>query len=130
VFLARRLPVASAVPWSDGSTLVRDDHVVVPAERRPFVGVHPSSPPALATFLREQGYIVETSDDERAYTCYLRHERFEREDQQALLAGIDETPVPLLRLARWPDAARSALALTGDVDALTIRDYAFRFVGR
>jgi peptidoglycan/xylan/chitin deacetylase (PgdA/CDA1 family) len=130
VFLARRLPVASAVPWSDGYTLVPGDHVVVPAERRPFVGVHPSSPRSLATFLREQGYIVETSDDERAYTCYLRHERFEREDQQAVLAGIDETPVPLLRLARWPDAARSALALTGDVDALTIRDYAFRFVGR
>ena len=36
---------------------------------------------------------------------------------------------PLLRLGRWPGGAKSALAVTGDVDALTIWDYALRFFG-
>lgn len=129
-FLARRLPVAPATPWSDGYTLVHGDHVEVPGERRPFIGVHPTSPRTLVTFLREQGFIVEESEDERGYTCYLRRDRFAREDQRALLAELDELAFPLLRLARWPHGARSALAFTGDIDALTIRDYAFRFVGR
>jgi peptidoglycan/xylan/chitin deacetylase (PgdA/CDA1 family) len=129
-FLARRLSVTAATPWSDGYALLADDHVDVDAGRRPFIGVHPSSPPTLASFLREQGYIVETSERERDYTCYLRRDQFAHEDQRTMLAAIEETTFPLLRLARWPHGARSALAFTGDVDALTIWDYAFRFLGR
>jgi hypothetical protein len=36
----------------------------------------------------------------------------------------------LVRLARWPNGARAALSVTGDVDALTIRDYTRRLNGR
>jgi len=44
----------------------------------------------------------------------------------AVLARIDAGPGPLVRLGRWPNGARSALAVTGDVDALTLGDFAIR----
>jgi peptidoglycan/xylan/chitin deacetylase (PgdA/CDA1 family) len=128
--LARRIDLPSSEPWSDGYARVQALEFDVPAQRRPFIGVHPSSPSSLAVFLREQGYVVEISESQHTYTCYLRREQFGREDQRALLADIEGTAFPLLRFGRWPDGARSALAVTGDVDALTIADYALRFVGR
>jgi hypothetical protein len=42
----------------------------------------------------------------------------------------DGVGAPSVELGRWPDGARSALAVTGDVDALTIRDYTRRLNGR
>jgi hypothetical protein len=42
---------------------------------------------------------------------------------------IEESKRPLVRLGTWPDGARSALAVTGDIDALTIWDFAARFRG-
>lgn len=47
-----------------------------------------------------------------------------------IMKEIEKGHFPLLRLGRWPNAARGALSLTEDVDALTIWDYAFRFLGR
>jgi hypothetical protein len=38
-------------------------------------------------------------------------------------------PGPLIRLGAWPYGNRSALAVTGDIDALTIWDFAHRFRG-
>jgi hypothetical protein len=46
------------------------------------------------------------------------------------LAQVEGTGCPLVRLGRWPNAARSALAITGDIDALTLRDYGFRFLSK
>ena len=45
-------------------------------------------------------------------------------------AEIDGGAFPLLRFGRWPHGSRSALSLTGDIDALTIGDYAHRILGR
>jgi len=39
---------------------------------------------------------------------------------------IEKAPGPLVRVWRWPDGARSALAATGDIDALTLRDFVVR----
>jgi peptidoglycan/xylan/chitin deacetylase (PgdA/CDA1 family) len=128
--LARGLDIACAERWADGYELVRGTRFEVEVAARPFIGVHPSTPSSLSAFLREQGYIVEISEDDRAYTCFLRRSHFTRLDQRALLAEIDNGSFPLLRLGRWPQGARSALSITGDIDALTLSDYAYRIVGR
>jgi hypothetical protein len=47
-----------------------------------------------------------------------------------LLSQIEETDRPLVRLGRWPNSARCALAITGDIDALTLRDFGLRYLGR
>ena len=52
------------------------------------------------------------------------------ETVERLLAQIEGGDFPLVRLGRWPNGARSALCVTGDIDALTIWDYGLRFLGR
>jgi hypothetical protein len=128
--LARGLDVPAAGTWADGYVRVRETEFDVRVERRPFIAIHPSSPTSLKLFLREQGYIVESADYPDAHTYFIAREHFTRADARSLLAELEEKAFPLLRLARWPDGARSGLSITGDVDALTIWDYAFRFLGR
>lgn len=115
--------------WADGYVRVRETQFEVQTARRPFVAVHPSSDPSLSTFLHEQGYIVETADSPDAHSYFLHRERFLRADQRRLVAELEAGQLPLLRLARWPGGARSALSITGDVDALTIWDYVSRLIG-
>jgi hypothetical protein len=127
--LARGINVEGQ-PWSDGYVRIQRADFLIPAGPRPFLGVHPSSPPTLAAFLREQGYIVESTVAPGTHSHFLRRESFPRSHQRPLLRELDQGDFPLVRLGRWPNGARSALSITGDVDALTIWDYAFRFLGR
>jgi hypothetical protein len=43
-----------------------------------------------------------------------------------LVQYIEASDSPLLRFGRWPDGAASAISITGDLDALTLQDYAAR----
>jgi hypothetical protein len=126
--LARSLRVPAPEPWADRYDRVRAMHFDLDVEKRPFIGVHPSTPASLPAFLREQGYIVEVSSARSEYAHYIDHDRFERLDELRLLNEVEAGSSPLLRLGRWPHGARSALSITGDIDALTIRDYVYRLV--
>jgi hypothetical protein len=99
------------------------------ADQRPFIAVSPSSTPELSTFLRQQGYIVEQAAGAEGHSLYLDRPSFTAEDERSLLAQIEESNFPLVRLGRWPHGAKSALVVTGDVDALTIWDYGLRIFG-
>jgi peptidoglycan/xylan/chitin deacetylase (PgdA/CDA1 family) len=127
--LARHLDVPGE-PWGEGPERVVPHELEIASERRPFVGVDPTSPPRVGEFLREQGYIVETDAAPSTHTAYVRRERFDRTDELPLLEEMERQDLPLVRFGRWPNGTRSAVAVTGDVDALTIWDYAARFVGR
>jgi peptidoglycan/xylan/chitin deacetylase (PgdA/CDA1 family) len=130
VTFARNVEVPGAERLGDGSLRVIHGRFDVRAKVRPFIAVHPASPRAIRTFLREQGYIVEVANSPQGYGSFLRRDRFSSEDELPLLRELEIGRTPLLRLGRWPGGARNALAITGDVDALTIWDYALRFVGR
>ena len=97
---------------------------------RPFLGVHPAAPPQLSKFLRDQGYIVEVSTARDDYAHFIERDQFTRRDERQLVDEIERDSFPLLRFGRWPHGSRSALSVTGDIDALTIRDYAYRILGR
>jgi hypothetical protein len=84
----------------------------------------------LGAFLRQQGYVTETLRESGSSALYLNEPDFSPKDERPLLNWLEESTAPLVRLGRWPDGARSALAITGDIDALTIWDYALRAVGR
>jgi peptidoglycan/xylan/chitin deacetylase (PgdA/CDA1 family) len=130
VTLGRNVDVPGAERLDDGTWRVTHGRFDVRAEVRPFVAVHPASPDAMRTFLREQGYLVEVAESPEGYAYFLHRDRFSSEDELPLVRELETGRAPLLRLGRWPGGARSALAITGDVDALTIWDYALRFVGR
>ena len=119
----------SPAPWDGRYQRVPGAEFALRAARRPFIGASSSSSPYLKSFLRQQGYIVEPVDGDRFHTFCLNRPRFGYEDERPLLAQIDQGDFPLVRLGRWPHGARSALCVTGDIDALTIWDYGLRFLG-
>jgi hypothetical protein len=109
--------------WFGDYRRVLDTQFTFQSDRLPFIGVSADSAPALADFLRQQGYLIVQDGDAEFYP---QLEAFGIDDERALLRRIEEGGWPLLRLARWPDGARSALSITGDIDALTLWDYAIR----
>jgi peptidoglycan/xylan/chitin deacetylase (PgdA/CDA1 family) len=123
-FLIRGLRVAST-PWHgrDAITELRDFEVE--AGRLPVVSVSHRSPEAVRRFVAEEGFAFEISDDPQAYGAHLdvADPSWSEAD---VLDTIERAPGPLVRVWRWPDGARSALAATGDIDALTLRDFVVR----
>jgi hypothetical protein len=99
------------------------------AEKLPFIGLAPDVPATLVDFLRQQGYLVKRGADAQSCVFYVDRTDFNPEDERPLMAQIEGGTWPLLRLARWPEGARSALAVTGDLDALTLWDYVLRMIG-
>jgi hypothetical protein len=67
----------------------------------------------------------EVSEDPALYGAYVDASSLEWSEADVLDA-IDRAPGPLVRVWRWPHGARSALAVTGDIDALTLFDFAVR----
>ena len=94
---------------------------------RPFIGVAADTPPGPVAFLREQGYIVDTSQQAADCAMYLGPtELADVRNQIQLLDLIETSSAPLVRFWRWPAGARSAFCVTGDLDALSLTDYAAR----
>jgi hypothetical protein len=121
---------APAAGWVDGYQQIYARTFNVRASRRSVIGLSPASAPALAGFLRQQGYLVETITDGQDCADALDQPEFSSADERRLLAHIEAADFPLVRLGRWPNGARSALCISGDVDALTLWDYGLRLIGR
>jgi len=129
--LARFVEVdAPTIPWGGSYCQVEAKTFTLGSSLRPFVGLSPATSTKVADFLRQQGYIVEISEESHRYTCYIHQAEFVAEHKRPLLAQIEKAECSLVRLGRWPDGARSALAITGDIDALTLWDYGLRFFER
>lgn len=113
--------------FSQASDLI----IEVPGPTRPFVGLPQGATPLVLRFLEEQGYIIETGEEARRCSIVLdREELAAARTPRALVDRIERTPGPLVRYGRWPSGAASALAITGDLDALTLWDYASRLWSR
>jgi peptidoglycan/xylan/chitin deacetylase (PgdA/CDA1 family) len=123
-----------------GATLVVREHgaerrveagpLRIDAASRPCVGVAPGSSREAIAVLADIGYILEVGDRSDGYAVHLG--RLETHDHAAIAACrrvIDESARPLVRFSTWPRGAHSALAVTGDIDALTIWDFVNRFRG-
>ena len=103
----------------------------VPADPRPFVGLPPDAPKQVVSFLREQGYILDCGETASRCGTHLSAATMARLTSQVeLIEHIEASTGPLIRYWRWPEGARSAMCVTGDVDALTLLDYAARLFVR
>lgn len=116
--------------WAQKYYSVSENEFTVQSDRRPWIGLSPDVPAALEQFLRGQGYLVEKSTEPQAYTCYLDHHSFSQQNEQSMLADLEREKTPLVRISRWPEGNRCGLVITGDVDALTVWDYATRILYR
>jgi hypothetical protein len=108
--------------WSE----LRTASVELPFGPRPFVGVVELDPQTTG-FLTEQGYVVDESDRAAQCTIIIGPMELERaRTRRALIEHIEDSHGPLIKLGRWPSGARSTFCFAGDLDALSLRDYARR----
>jgi hypothetical protein len=127
--LTRHIETGERTSAWDGSYRVLESRTLRlnASEKRPFVGVAADPDDAVVAFLAEQGYIVETGSAATACATYLGPiERARAQEPAQLIEWIERSATPLVRFWRWPSNARSALCVTGDLDALSLTDYAAR----
>ncbi len=117
-------------PWANGYQQTGATALTLQAPIRPWIGLSPTASSSMADFLRQQGYIVEQTSEPDLYAYYFDQPGFTAKDKRPILAQIEGTDRPLVRLGRWPNGARSALSITGDIDALTLWDYGLRLLGK
>ena len=112
---------------SDGGYVAVQERALPVTDVLPFVGVAADVPEAWMETLRQRGYGFLRGDGAERCAVQLRAVDLHalRTDRQ-LVSHIESQPGPLLRFAEWPDGAQSALCITGDLDALSLRDYARR----
>ena len=116
--------------WADRYRVLSDRTVRVDPNERPFLGITSSREQTVRLF-REQGYLLETG--ESASSCTVRiDERLDSTFKSDVerLAYVESTPGPLLKFSRWPNQASSALCFSGDLDALSLREYTDRLLPR
>lgn len=116
--------------WFGDYRQVTELPCVIQIQKRPFIGVSPDTDPALVSFLKQQGYIIEESVKTDLYQFYIDQNSFTPENKKPLITQIESVSFPLVRLGRWPDGAQSAMCVTGDIDAITLWDYILRFLGK
>jgi peptidoglycan/xylan/chitin deacetylase (PgdA/CDA1 family) len=115
--------------WLDGYQSVTAREFVLQSPKRPVIGIDRDSSPEAVSFLQREGYIVESSTRPDNYGVYLSDlAHFRESDEKLLSREIERTGAPLLRYWRWPDQARSALSVTGDIDSITLIDFVLRIL--
>jgi hypothetical protein len=113
--------------WYGGWQSIAAGDFVLESPGRPVIGVSQSTAPAAVQFLRSEGYTVETGGPVDRYGLYLDNlEDFTEADEKKLAERVEKTNAPLLRYWRWPDRTRCCLCVTGDIDSITLMDFALR----
>lgn len=120
-------PVGVSLDWDGTYRQLMGQQLDVPAKPLPFIGIDGASP--AVEVLRAQGYIVETGEMASSCAAYLdRAALVGLTNPVKLIDHVEKSRGPLVRYGRWPDGAKAALCVTGDLDALTLFDYASRVV--
>jgi len=113
--------------WFDGYQSIADRDFVIESPKRPVIGVGRDSSSAAIKFLKSEGYIIEPGTESDNCEIYLGDlKQFNETDEKRLSREIESSGAPLLRYWRWPDQARSACSITGDIDSITLIDFVLR----
>jgi hypothetical protein len=117
--------------WDGMYREIKTKELHVPADSHPLVGLPADAPEGVVSFLREQGYILDTGETAPRCGTYIDAATLARLAREVeLVHHIEASTGPLVRYWRWPDGAKSAMCITGDLDALTLLDYAYRLFAR
>ena len=134
---ARNLTVdyQTATPNSRDRDRVCSHRCIVQSTQCPTIGLSHESPQQVKYFLHEQGYPVErcSHEDAQKYALYLdipeglgttREEQ--RSKRSSLVQQIEQLDAPFLYFGYWPDNNHAALAISGDIDSVTVQDFFLR----
>jgi hypothetical protein len=125
VLVVRGASAPGLVRWHGSEALAGRPTVDLVSPRKPVVAVSARAPATVLTFLHEEGLPTEVSDDHARFGAYVDVASADWKESD-VLAAVERGPGPLVRLWRWPGGARSALAVTGDLDSITLQDFAWR----
>jgi hypothetical protein len=123
--------------WAGDESSIASRQFMAHAATCPSVALSPQTSSEVEDFLSEQGYPVLRAEAVAApgYSLYLdmpdglgktREEQITQ--RSALVAEIEALDKPLVRFGIWPERARAALSITGDIDSITIQDFFLRIV--
>jgi peptidoglycan/xylan/chitin deacetylase (PgdA/CDA1 family) len=135
--LARYLTVEDqpTTPWFGPDVLVKSHCCIVNAAKCPCIALSADTPRQVADFLQEQGYptLYCSQEDADIYSLYLdlpagfgasREEEFQQRSE--LVQQIEALEAPLLHFGCWPGGCRAALAISSDIDSVTVQDFFLR----
>jgi peptidoglycan/xylan/chitin deacetylase (PgdA/CDA1 family) len=95
--------------------------------RKPVIASGSQWPEETITRVREAGYVVERKPEGNVqYALHLQDVAELSDQADAVLRNVEKHEGSLVRLQPWPSGARSCLSITGDIDALTLVDFAMR----
>ena len=115
--------------WDEKYRKLESDQIVISNDILPLVGISPELPDWVYSSLNRMGYISVNLNDELDCSVRVTSEFLRRWDNPVkLIAAIEDLDIPLVRFWPWPDGNRSALCLSGDLDALSLMDYATRLL--
>ncbi len=122
-------PMVPANPWDASYFQIKNLRLNVHSAIRPFIGLAVNAPQWVETTLRGMGYILETGATAAQCSLYIDENCLRSlGNAVALIDYVERDSRPLVRFWPWPDGARSALCITGDLDALSFMDYAVRLL--
>jgi len=117
--------------WTNEYRSINNKDFTIESHTRPFIGVKPGSSKDAIRFLHTEGFVVEESDQPDNYGVYFDNlVDFQEINEKSICQRIELSKAPLLRFWRWPNKAKSALAITGDIDSVTLIDFFLRLFGR
>ncbi len=97
---------------------------------RPVLGVAANTPLEVIQYLKEEGFIIEFSEDPNDCSYFLNFTgRLGGKEKRQILQNIEKSKFPLIRFWRWPHNSNCCLAVSGDIDNVTIWDFMERFHG-
>ncbi len=116
---------------------IEDRQFTIRAPQAPCIALSPQTPQAVEDFLREQGYpfVPCLPDDAERYALYLdlpeglgktREEQVQQRSE--LVRRVEHLNAPLVHFACWPNGYQAALAISGDIDSVTIQDFFLRIL--
>jgi hypothetical protein len=135
--LARNLIVENqlVLDWYGNDNRLQIHDCIITATTYPGIGLSQRTPQEVADFLHEQGYPVIQSFQKESYQYALYLDLPEGfgatpgeqlQQRSLLMQQIDQLDAPLLYFGCWPDGKRAALAITGDIDSVTVQDFFLR----
>lgn len=137
--LARHLSVPGAKDWYGPDQHLEERTFSLQTPRCPCIGVSARTPQAVADFLHEQGYALMQVPHEgiqpEDFAFYVdmpdglgntREEQFKQ--RSSLVQQIEDQDAPLLHFGNWPERNRAALAISGDIDSITVQDFFLRIL--
>jgi hypothetical protein len=137
--LARHLiaDYGDTTPWSGTDVHIYAHRFIAHCTQCPCIGLSPQTPQEVVDFLYEQGYPVVycSTEETEMYALYLdipeglgrtRQEQVQR--RSGLVQQVEQVEAPLLRFGCWPDGQQAALAISGDIDSVTIQDFFLRLL--